>query len=318
MSADDPNSPARRAWIKRGLQVALEVLIVGYLVYYFSTQADKLERVLSLRLSDAAALIGLGLVGIVLRSWELGYLVGRLGGRIPYWQAASLTMGCTLLNYLPMNAGMIVKARVLKKHVGVQYAHFVSLTAGQLLITVMGGASLGLIVLGLSWGTSPTGRWAVAGIFAAALAGCLAAFHTPASSIAKGSGWVRTALRDFLDGLESIRRRRGGVLLLLLLSYVKLLVLAVKFRICFSVLGVEATFLACVVLAVLAVFTTLVAITPAGLGVREVLVGLTAAITGLSFEFGVTAAALDRVLITATNLVCGVAGLAILRAKKVL
>ena len=318
MAGDDANSSARRTKLKRGLQIALEVLVVGYLVYYFSTQAEKLERVLSLRAADAAALIGLGLAGSLVRSWELKYLVGRLGGRIPFWQAASLTTGCTLLNYLPMNAGMILKARVLKKRVGVQYAHFVSLTAGQLLITVVGGATLGLIVLAASWGTSGPGRWAVAGVFAAALVACLAAFHVPASSISRGPGWVKTALRDFLDGLASIRQHRSGLLVLLLLSNVKLLLLAVKFRICFSVLGVEATFLGCIVLAVLAVFTTLAAITPAGLGVREVLVGVAAAVAGLSFEVGVTAAALDRVIVTLTNLVSGVAGLAILRARKVL
>ncbi|MGB2823802.1 MAG: lysylphosphatidylglycerol synthase domain-containing protein, partial [Phycisphaerae bacterium] len=257
MPKNDGTSSALRTRLKRGMQVALEIIIIGYLVYYFSRQAEKLERVLNLRVIDAAALIGLGLAGNLIRSWELKYLVRKLGGRIPYWQSASLTMGCTLLNYLPMNAGMIVKARVLKKHVGVQYAHFVSLMTGQLLATIAGGAVLGLVVLGASWNVAGPGQWHVAAILAAALVCCVLAFHVPASWVPEGKGWVRTALRDFLQGLGYIRHQRTGLAILFCFANVKLLLLGWRFWICFAVLGAEVTFLGCVILAVLAAFTML-------------------------------------------------------------
>ena len=65
-------------------------------------------------------------------------------------QSVWLTVGTTLLNYLPLNVGMIVRARGLKKSSGIRYIHFASLYVTDFLLTAISGSIIGLIIVIIS------------------------------------------------------------------------------------------------------------------------------------------------------------------------
>ena len=139
--------------MKRIFQVIIQIIIIGGLLYYFYNNRDELHRISKIPLNHVFALIGLIFIGNLVRSAQLRKFINILGSQIAYFQSVWLTVGCTLLNYLPMNIGMIVKARELKNSLGIRYAHFVSLSSVDVLLTMISGASMGLIVSILSWNT---------------------------------------------------------------------------------------------------------------------------------------------------------------------
>ena len=307
-----------RPRLRRVVQLTVEIGVLGYLVYFFASQSGRLSRLEGVGLPDIAALAGTIVFGNLYMAGQFKYLVGSLGARIAYGQAVCLSAGCTLLNYLPLNAGMIVKARFLKKHLGVKYAHFISLVGAQMLAVVVAAGAMGLIVTALTGDGAGGGRWHLAGLFAAGLGGALMMLHIPPSWLGAGGGWLRTALRDLLVGLERMRVRPLQLAILLGLAVFKLLIISVRFQVCFAALGVKVTFLSCLMYAAVTALLMLVSITPNSLGLREILVGGVAALTGLSFEVGLLASGLDRVCSMVVHVLMGLPGLAVLRKQKLL
>jgi len=136
--------------IKRMLQLILEVAALGYIIYYIVTHRSEVTRLLDLKILDVVIVFTLLLLGNAIRSWELAYILRSLDTKIRFMESGYITMGSTLLNYLPMNAGTIVKARVLKKHRDLKYAHFISVMSATILILLFASGVLGLLAVLIS------------------------------------------------------------------------------------------------------------------------------------------------------------------------
>lgn len=300
--------------LRRTIQMVLEALLVGYIVYYVWNHRGDLVHLWRVDLADAAGLLMLTLAGSLVRAWEQCYIVGALDARLTFRESFHLTMGCTLLNYLPLNAGTVIKARFLKANQALKYAHFVSMMSALVLVTLMGGGLLGLAVLPLSadFGGA-SARWTMAAVLAAAVLAPLGMLNVPPRWLGSGKRFIQVALRDMLEGWGQLRRRRGGLCMLSGLSILKLLLMGGRFWICFRAFGADASFVASVLFAIIANLMMLVNITPGSLGVREVLIAAVAAWTGMAFDKGVFAAGLDRMFSLAFAVLSGVPSLIVMR-----
>lgn len=263
------------------------------------------------------ALIGLIFIGNLVRSLQLKQFIKILGSHIAYLQSVWLTVGCTLLNYLPMNIGMIVKARGLKKHLGIRYAHFVSLSSVDILLIMISGACMGLIVLIISWNTIGQDQTYTIFFFLIVLTIALLLFAIPSERFLKSKWWILNTIGDYLAGVEQIRNKPIDLVILLVFITTQLLLIALQFWICFSALGTQISFYGCVLFSVVTSLLMIVNITPAAIGVREVLVGAIAATTGQGFEVGVLASGLYRACAVIVHITIGIPGLVILRVKKI-
>lgn len=288
------------------------------MVYYFYKHGDELHRISKIPLNHLLAIIGLIFIGNLVRSAQLRKFINILGSRTAYLQSVWLTVGCTLLNYLPMNIGMIVKARGLKKSLGIRYAHFVSLSSVTILLTMISGACMGLIVLIISWNTIGLERTYTIFFFLVVLTVVLLLFAIPSDWFSKGKWWILKTIGDYLDGVEQIRNKPTDLSILFLFVTGRLLLIAVQFIICFSALGTQISFYGGVLFAVVTSLLMIVNITPAALGVREVLVGAIAATTGQGFEVGVLASGIYRACAVIVHITIGVPGLVMLRVKKII
>ena len=105
-------------------------------------------------------------------------------------------------------------------------------------------------------------------------------FAIPSGWVLKGKWWILNIIRDYLVGVEQIRNKPTDLSILFLFVMGRLLLIAVQFLICFSALGTQISFYGCVLFSVVTSLLMIVNITPAALGVREVIVGAIAATTG--------------------------------------
>ncbi len=319
MPADEDIAPVpQRSGLFRAVQAVLELAVVGYLVHYFVAHGGDFGLAVRMGLAQAAAVTALIVASTLIRAWQLFYLIDSLAGRLPFGDSLALTTGCSLLNHLPMSAGTVLKAVILKRNSGLLYAHFLALTAGQVLATFLAGGLLGLVVLALPSALGLAQRWVLMAAFGGVLAACAASFYIPVAAAGPGGGWLARSIRSFLVGLQVIRRRRGSLLVLTATTLLMLVSAAARFWICFRVLNVDVSFIGSGVFAIIATFLTLVNITPAGLGIREAAVGMVAAFTGEGFAAGVLAAGIERVFTMAFFLVTGSISLVVLRRRKVI
>ena len=302
--AEGEREPEKRQWTpRRVLALGIEIALVGYIVYYLWQRREDLERVWALSLIDVGGLIALIVVGDVVRSWEFQYLVRRLGASINYPEAFALTEGGTLLNYAPLNAGTVLRARALRHHRELSYTSYVSLMSAQILVTVLAAGILGLAAIALAGDTIGHGRTVFAVACAVAIAGPAVAFRISPALVGEGT-WMRDRARTLLEGWQQVGRHGSQLLLLIGLALIKLSLQSFRFWICFAALQMPVSLLAAVIFASVSSVMIIVNITPGAVGIRELLVAALGAFTGLSFAETMAAASIDRVasLIVAVSL----------------
>ncbi|MHC4260430.1 MAG: lysylphosphatidylglycerol synthase domain-containing protein [Planctomycetota bacterium] len=304
-----------RPIIKRVVQLVIQVGVLGFIGYYIVSRRTDLAQLLDLDLLDVVAVFALVALVNVVRSWELKYVLGNLDTDICFSESFYVTVSSALLNYLP-NAGTLLKARILKKHRSLKYAHFVSVMGVTILITLLGGGILGLLAITVSGMVTGTEGTVLVVLFIGSIIAPLIVLHIPASVIEHHHGWVWTALRDLLSGWEQIRKNGRGLFVIFVLAMVKLLAVAMRLWICFRAVGTEVSLLGCIMFAVVSNLLMLINITPGSLGLRELLIGGIAQFTGFSFESGLLAASLDRVFALGFAVCGGVPSLVALRIKK--
>ncbi len=304
--------------IKRVLQLIMQVAVLGYIVYYIFSRRGELARLWNVNLIDAVVVLALIFVGDIIRSYQLCYIVSKLDSEITITESFLITTASTLLNYLPMNAGTIAKARMLKKHRSLKYAHFVSVMGATILITIFSGGVLGLTSIIISRLSLETNNIILVGFFVLSIIVPIALLYIPASLISDKPGWVRTAMKDLVLGLEQIRKNGKGLLVLFLLATTLLLIAALRLWICFEALNTPVTIFGCIMFAVVSNLLLIINITPGSLGLREVLIGAIAQFTGLSFERGLFAASLDRVFSLVFAILVGLPSLVVLKIKKMI
>lgn len=303
---------------KRFLQFIIQIAVLGYIVYYICARREELGRLWNVDLIDAAAVLVLIFVGNIVRSFQLCYITQSLDSKVSFIESFSITMVSTLLNYLPMNAGTIVKARVLKKHRSLKYAHFISVMTATILITIFTGGILGLAAIIFSRPPLETNNIILTAFFILSIIVPIFLLHIPSSLISDKPGWIRTAIRDLILGLEQIRKNGKGIFILFLLAAMLLFIAAIRLWICFRALNTPVTIFGCVMFAVVSNLLLVVNITPGSLGLREVLIGAIAQFTGLSFERGLFAASLDRVFSLVFTVLVGLPSLFVLKKKKMI
>jgi len=303
---------------KRLLQLVIQIAVLGYIVYYIFSRRVELGQLWNVDRIDIATVLVLIFVANIVRSYQLCYIAGNLDSKIPFFDSSYITMGSTLLNYLPMNLGTIIKAKVLKKHCSLKYAHFISVMGVTILITIFSGGLLGLVSTIISKPSLDTNNILLIGFFIISISIPIFLLYIPVSVISDKPGYIGTAMRDLILGFELIRKNGRGVLVLFLFTTTLLLLAALRLWICFKALNTPITIFGSIMFAVVSNILLIVNITPGSIGLREVLIGAIAQFTGLSFERGLFAASLDRVFSLVFTLLVGLPSLLMLKIKKMI
>lgn len=304
--------------IKRLIQLLVQLTVLSGIIYYLFQRRDELAQLWNVSLLDMVSVLGLAVLGSAIRSWQLCYIIRTLNSKISFTESICITSSATLLNYLPMNAGTILKAGILKKHYSVKYAHFVSITAAAVSLILISGGVLGLIAIIFSGLELKVNNIILIGIFIISIIASATMLCVPSSLIKNNNNWFKTAVKDLLIGLELIKRDIRVLFVLLFLTASALLIAALRLWICFHAINTKVSVFGCILFAAISNLLVIVNIVPASLGAREILIGATARFTGFSFDEGLFAASLDRIFGLILTVGMGLPGLIMLRVKKLI
>jgi uncharacterized membrane protein YbhN (UPF0104 family) len=245
---------------------------------------------------------------------EFTYMLRRLGVREPFGEGFLLTGAGYLLNHLPLNAGFVMRALVLRRDHALPYSGYMSLTMVNAVVNVGVGALVAAVVLGTGGSASNSKSAVIAGLCAIALASALT-MYLPALPLPRGSGWLSRQIQNLARGVEVIRGSGGAIFFLALLALTKVFALALRFAICFHVLGQSISLRAALLVAVAHNLLAIVNFTPGNLGLRELVISVLSGELGSSRTLGLAAASIERIVSLTYTVLVGIPGIHSLRNR---
>lgn len=305
----ESGSKPSRSWRSRVLGL-LPYVTAALLVWFVASRWDELEHAFAESPGAMVVLIVLVIVGQFMNALEFYLLYRAAGVRIGLEENWSLFSAGQLGNYLPMQIGTLYRFRYLKTVHGHHYMANASTLAMNLLLTVGSTAVCGLVgVAGAVIVDHQRVGWILPVVFAAGLLVALLAAIAPLPKpFARAHHRIAKAWEGFHQGWEVLRRQPRVGAAVLAIDVAKLVILALRFEIAFSFLGIDVSFWALLVIAPIAALASVLAFTPAALGFREVAVTGAAAAMGYSVSTSLLASTVDRAAMLAATVIVGSIG----------
>ncbi|MEX2673030.1 MAG: lysylphosphatidylglycerol synthase transmembrane domain-containing protein [Phycisphaeraceae bacterium] len=313
-------APASRwRWVFYGFAVALLVACV-----YFAVQGAQGEdgpsgwqRLREAAWQDLAMMLGLVVGSVAINGWLFWMILKpfepdhQQHRPVTLREMVGLIAASSLLNYLPMRAGMIGRAAYLKRLHGVDYKSSVAM------LVIVAGATVFVFVL---MAAATLWREGLDAIWWATVAAGIVAASVVAVPMMR---WKLKLLRGVPLGWFEHHRRQTAMLLTLIMAAraADVLMLAGRLYIAAAIFGTPLEWPGAVVMATGGMLITLATPLPNGLGLREGLYGLFAAVgvAGAAMPdgpMGVAIGLMDRAAEAVVFIVVGVIALAYLHRKQ--
>lgn len=276
--------------------VVFSVFCIGVLAYYLVLHRQQFSQAISdlgwLYFGLALVTVGLQWGGRIIRDQ---IMFRQMDYNIPFRGLLFAYCRQNLLNYLPAKAGTIYLAATMKQKYGVSLAHFGAAFAAQNILTLaMILISAGVALLVVNFPAEVHAPMLAAVMFALA-SGMFAVLFVRLPPFLMGSGRIKTVVDQLHLGMDSLSKDRPRLALTTALSLSGAILTAWRLQLLLSS-SVTIPFGTALVLAAVLLVSQVVSITPAGLGIREGIIGATSGFLSISATSGVIVSTLDRIV----------------------
>ena len=301
---------------RQALSIIISMVVVGLSVWFFSTHTEELIRlaqVSALHLVTLSFLIfGIFVInGLLIRSYCLFF-----GKSLEPVEWFGLSIVQTMGNYVPLRGGAVAQMAYVKLRHGLPFNKLVAGFGATVVLNFLVGGILGSLATGIVAWQYAYITWKLFGIFVAVGVVAVVLLTVPRFALRVHIGPLRW-LYSVLESWWTIRSDSALVGRLMLLSTSGIMLYGLRLYTAYHALGYQVPIAYCLIIAPLASMSMVFSILPAGLGVREAVVGLASDLLGLSLSSGVYAAALDRVVSMVWVFVLGAAFSYILTSRVV-
>ena len=293
------------AWI---FDAVLPVAMLALFAWYVYSRQHILPQLFDQSLHELLVVCSLAAIGHYVNSVQFALLYRAMGAPIRTREHWLLYAAGQVGNHAPGNLGTLYRFRYLNVVHNLPYLSSVAAYSLNFVVSVIATGFVGLgasVALGFR-----EGIWSfvLLTVFSVLMLTAGLVVAVPTSNRKRrgriGSAWIRLG-----QGWERARSHRTVAIAVLVLEITRFGVSAWRLEITFAWLGFEGSFYFFLVVAAVAAFATTLAITPAGLGIREVAIAIAAAELGQSFEIGLLSSSTDRAINILVVLLIGVPGI---------
>jgi len=302
---------AERGRIARRLLAAVIYIMLAAAAYwYFKTHREDFSRMLSLKPAHLVGLLALNFISRIFLGARMKYLIEPFGTGLSLAEGTGVSLMQGYGNTVAVKGGTVGIAYYLYRTKGLGIDRFLAVTGGGFVITAATLSVFGLVGYGL---ISMGGRYAgpaIPLIFSIILAGGIGALLFPKLHVKTGK--TGRFLLRVMEGWNVIKSNRSNILKLVAVEFMVLVTFAARYWVAFDAFGQPIGLIGGFLLAPPAYLTTMVSVTPVGVGIREPLLAYMSGILGYAVTGGLGAAVLDSLALMAVSLVGGpVAALAL-------
>ena len=293
---------------KKLLSTALFVALIALLAAYVYQNRADMAKLLALDGQSVALLLLLALGGCVMNCVYHRILLSTY--HIPLglvdWMGVVFVSNA-MAYVLPMRADLVFTAAYYKRVKGLAYVKSVSMAAGNIVFGVvfalleMLAALLCTGLIDQSW---PAALWLVWGAAAVLVAAFIAFSLLVQSRGARILERVRL-LRDVVDGFNVLLRNRALLWRLLACLTANNAIQLLLYMACFHAIGLEVTVYEALFYNSVSWLSSIVAIVPGNIGIKEGMMGVATSLMGALFQNGVAVSLLHRVAVMIVYIAMG-------------
>lgn len=271
------------------------LFFLGALIfYYLFKHPETFAPLKNLTFAYALLLISLRAVLLLVNGLLLKDSVLFFRVKLSPKEWIGLSFVTALGNYLtPFSGGMVAKAGYLKRIHDLPLTKFAVLLASYYLIVFFGVAVVGFVDSLFIMGSSAQLQWQVPVFFGCVAAGVVALVILPLPLISSNRRLLRK-IGEALEGWKLIRNDRPLILRFAGYTFLNIFTNGLLFFIAYKSLGADILFSHALMISLIAVFSLLVNITPANLGVQEAVVSIASGGLGQGIGEGLVVVLLIR------------------------
>lgn len=293
---------------QKGLSTALFLALLALLCAYVYREREALMRLLRLDAPTVAAMLLLALCACLLNCVYHRVILSTYHIPLSLTDWMGVVLAANAMAYvLPLRADLVFSAAYYKRTKGLEYVKSVSMAAGNIIFGVAFALLqmlAALICTGLFEGTWPGMLWLI--WTAAAVAVC--AFI--AVSLLMGERRPRLfthfkLVSDVADGFNALVRNKDMLRKLLLCLILNNAVQLGLYMACFHAIGMDVTVYQALFYNSVSWISTVVAIVPGNIGIKEAIMGIATSLMGAVFQNGVAVSLLQRVAVMIVYVVLG-------------
>ncbi len=289
----EPQDAAPRPGTRRWLGWLVSAVFAAVLVYFLVQYRDAWQLLSGITIAQALGLTALAVSGIAVNGFKLSRILHAHGIRLPAQEAFGLASVSAALNSLFFKSGALAVSHHLKQRHGFSYARFIgTLGADHLILMFINAAMGGGAALYLTFHLEKPFGWAAAAFFG--LAGTLVFIRRRRFRFQPGGSRLSHALAQAFDSLDGLLNDKPLIRSLCVLNGALLLIVALRLHLAFSVIGIDVSFVSCILFTTVMAFVRLLPMLQSDLGSRELTVGFLSRVLGTGFQAGLIAAVVDR------------------------
>lgn len=270
----------------------IAVIILAF--FYFRGHGKEFVSKVELSYSFVILMSALIILFQLIAGFKIKILTDIFGLNLKIKEWFGLAQMNSFLNYLPIKGGAAAKAFYLKGFFNFPYSKYLAVLGTSFIITIASFSAVG--VAGMFLVYMKTGIFSsnilIIYIFLAISP------LIPFLFLDRIIGWIKNPhLTRFFDGWRMIRRGGKKLILLVISDVLMVLVDAMRIKLSYGAQGVDLDYYMGLVISPLSNLAAIASQVPAGLGIRETVVGLISGGMGMGFEMGVDASTLDRMIL---------------------
>lgn len=291
----------------------ITICVLGICTYYLINNRQDFVVLKSLKYYEVLILVAFNAVLISINGLFSWYLYRQFGLSLGKIESVILSISTSFGNtFLPLRAGMGLQAVYLKKQHNFRYSYFVSTIAGVYVINFFVLGLIGIISMLIIYYTKNVFSIPVFLAFFALSAGMIFAVKSSkvVLSIIPFRG-LKSKLEIVLEGWKVLSKSPRKVLVMGIITAINCLIMSTMIFLQFRFLGIVNTagdpimIWDSIFLSSFLVLSIFLNITPASLGIKEILLAYAATVVSINPQDAIVASVLDRIMSISILLILG-------------
>ena len=273
------------------------ILIVLLGVYYFYQKSDELKQLMNLTLFQISAASVFVILYFLIIGEKYKSIFSAFQVKLSTKEWLGLPQVIMLFNLILFKSGTIANAYYLKKHHQLSYSRFIVGMGSQKLLDFFAVSLVGFI-FSLSLFVFLKINFYLVLFFCILLLALIFLFLTPFINNKKYDSRVIKKVIEIIGLCNEFKQNKAIIVKVIVLEIIAIFILGMRYYVAFNILNNPVGIFDCVIISIFVSITGYVSILPGNIGIREIVVGLSAHYLDYSFDYGVIAATLDRIIAT--------------------
>jgi uncharacterized membrane protein YbhN (UPF0104 family) len=293
--------------MRKTISIFANIAILSFYIYFIVVKWDVFRNLLDIRIHYLLILTILIILTWFANAFQAKLLLDSQGVKIGLFKNVLLICASVLGNHLPFRLGTLYRMHYLKKNFNVNYQQFGSIIVFRFLLLIVLTGMIGIVCVGYIYFTYHRFNIGFCLLMIAFVGLPLGGYWLQKTylfnRLPQNRFWNKFEV--FNSSLGIFSENRALMFKISLFILLQIIIFTLRFFVSSMLLNERVPLIVLFLMSPIAITTSLLVLTPGGIGFRETLLGIVSQLTGYGFDSGVFMATVDRGVLIAATLIFG-------------